>query len=157
MRIPAPYAQVIANIKGTCPDAEIHLMSMTYTLRGKGKGNLTNPNIRRFNEMLKQMARDNGWGFVDIANPLADANGDLLPAYCSDHYVHQTNAAYDVWSVVLRDYARSQLDETSEFFVGEKTPVYVEAEGYGEVRINGDEEETEASERKEVFGTSVNP
>lgn len=126
----ALYAQVIANIKGTCPDAEIHLMSMTYTLRGKGKGNLTNPNIRRFNEMLKQMARDNGWGFVDIANPLADANGDLLPAYCSDHYVHQTNAAYDVWSVVLRDYARSQLDETSEFFVGEKTPVYVEAEGW---------------------------
>lgn len=149
------YSQVIANIQQTCPDAEIHLISMTYTLRGKGKGNLTNPNIRTFNEMLKQMARDNGWGFVDMANPLADANGDLAPEYCSDHYVHQTNAAYDVWSVVLRDYARSQLDESSEFFVGEKKPVNVEAAGYGEIRA--DEQETEVSERQEIFGTSINP
>lgn len=152
----ALYAQVIANIKNTCPDTEIHLMSMTYTLRGKGKGNLTNPNIRVFNEMLKQMARDNGWGFVDIANPLADANGDLAPAYCSDHYVHQTNAAYDVWSVVLRDYARSQLDESSEFFVGEKKPVYFEAAGYGEIPAE-EENETKASEKQEIFGTSINP
>lgn len=150
------YAQVIANIQNACPDAEIHLMSMTYTLRGKGKGNLTNPNIRIFNERLKQMARDNGWGFVDIANPLSDANGDLAPAYCSDYYVHQTNAAYDVWTVVLRDYARSQLDESSEFFVGEKTPVYLEAAGYGENR-HEEEKETKASERQEIFGISINP
>lgn len=150
------YNQVIANIKAGCPDAEIHLISMTYTLRGKGKGNLTNPNIRVFNELLKQMARDNGWGFVDLATALADANGDLVPAYCSDNYVHQTNAAYDVWSVVLRDYARSQLDESSEFFVGERTPQNFEAAGYGE-NLPDEEAETEPSERKEIFGTSINP
>lgn len=109
------YAQVIANIKTTCPDAEIHIMSMTYTLAGKGKGRLNNPNIRQFNEMLKQMCWDNGWGFVDIANPLADGNGDLMPAYCSDNYVHQTTAAYNVWVDVLRGYARSQIDGSSMF------------------------------------------
>lgn len=152
----ACYTQVIENIKASSPDTEIHLISMTYTMRGRGKGNLTNTNIRVFNELLKQMARDNGWGFVDLAPALADANGDLLPAYCSDNYVHQTNAAYDVWSVVLRDYARSQLDESSEFFVGEKTPEFIEAAGFGE-NWPDTEEETESSQRKEIFGTSINP
>lgn len=109
------YAQVIANIKAACPDAEIHIMSMTYTKQGKGKGKLNNPTIRQFNDMLRQMASDSGWGFVDIANPLADGNGDLAAAYCSDNYVHQTNAAYDVWAAVLREYAKSQLEGTSAF------------------------------------------
>ena len=45
------YAQVIGNIKAHCPDAEIHIISMTYTKQGKGRGNLNNPNIRRFNEL----------------------------------------------------------------------------------------------------------
>ncbi len=152
----ACYSQVIENIKAASPDTEIHIISMTYTVRGKGKGNLTNTNIRVFNELLKQMARESGWGFVDLAPALADANGDLVPAYCSDNYVHQTNAAYDVWSVVLRDYARSQLDGSSEFFVGEKEPEYVEAAGFGE-NWPDTEKETEPSERKEIFGTSINP
>lgn len=149
----AKYSQLIANIKTTCPDTEIHLMSMTYTLRGKGKGNLNNPTIRQFNEMLKQMARDNGWGFVDIANPLSDANGDLAPAYCSDNYVHQTNAAYDVWAVVLRDYARSQLEHTSEFSVGEEgNYAVIDGEGMGEVlKIDG-----ETRRREEVSETETN-
>lgn len=158
----AKYSQLIANIKTTCPDTEIHLMSMTYTLRGKGKGNLNNPTIRQFNEMLKQMARDNGWGFVDIANPLSDANGDLAPAYCSDNYVHQTNAAYDVWAVVLRDYARSQLEHTSEFSVGEEgNYAVIDGEGVGEVlKIDGEtrrreevnETETDETRRREEAG-----
>ncbi len=109
------YAQVIANIKANCPDTEIHIMSMTYTKQGKGKGKLNNPTIRQFNDMLRQMALDNGWGFIDIATPLADGNGDLAAAYCSDNYIHQTNAAYNVWTAVLKEYAKSQLEGTSAF------------------------------------------
>lgn len=134
----AHYCQVIANIKTTCPDAEIHLISMTYTLRGKGKGNLNNANIRQFNELLKQMAAENGWGFMDLATPLSDANGDLAPVYCSDNYVHQTNAAYDVWSVILREYARSQLDKTSAFPVGKEESEKTEHEEASEESIEGE-------------------
>ena len=116
------YAQVIANIKAHCPDAEIHIISMTYTKQGKGRGNLNNTNIRRFNELLKQMALQNGWGFVDLASHLSDANGDLPAEYCSDNYVHQTGAAYDVWSAVLRKYARTQIEGTSQFPVNGQKP-----------------------------------
>ncbi len=106
------YQQVVANIKQLCPDAEIHIMSMTYTLRGKGKGRLNNDNIRVFNAQMKEIAEANGWGYIDLATPLSDANGDLAPEYCSDNYVHQTSAAYQVWTNVLRQYARDQLKYT---------------------------------------------
>ena len=109
------YQELIAKIHEALPDAEIHLMSMTYTLAGKGKGRLNNDNIRLFNEKLRGMASENGWGYVELAAPLSDANGDLAPQFCSDFYVHQTEAAYDVWTGVLREYAKSQLNGTSAY------------------------------------------
>lgn len=142
------YTQVIANIKSTCPEAEIHIISMTYTIKGKGKQNLNNDNIRRFNGMLKDMALSNGWGFIDLATPLSDANGDLEPAYCSDNYVHHTNAAYEIWSSVLRQYAKSQLDGTCGF------PVNLHASAQEE------REETEAmsaADETETPAESENP
>lgn len=100
------YKQLISNIKEKSPDAEIHIISMTYTLKDAGKGKLKNDTIRDFNLLLQDMAKENGWGFMDMATPLADENGDLATKYCSDGYVHQSRAAYDVWSTVIRDYAR---------------------------------------------------
>lgn len=112
------YEQLITNIKEKSPDVEIHIISMTYTLKGAGKGKLKNDNIREFNILLQDMAKKNGWGFMDMATPLSDENGDLAAKYCSDGYVHQSRAAYDVWTTVIRDYAKAQLDGTTEFPVG---------------------------------------
>lgn len=109
------YKQLISNIKEKSPDVEIHLISMTYTLKGAGKGKLKNDIIREFNVLLQDMAKENGWGFMDMATPLSDENGDLAANYCSDGYVHQSREAYDVWSTVIRDYARAQLDGSTEF------------------------------------------
>lgn len=109
------YKELISRIKEKSPDVEVHIMSMTYTLKGAGKGKLKNNTIREFNELLKAMASENGWGYLDIAAPLSDENGDLARQYCSDGFVHQSRAAYDVWSTVIRDYAKSQLDGTCEY------------------------------------------
>lgn len=106
------YQQVIGNIKQLSPDAQIHIISMTYTLKGKGKGKLNNDNIRAFNSQLRQLAADNGYGFIDMATALADTNGDLAAEYCSDNYVHQSRAAYQVWTNVLRQYAKDCLKYT---------------------------------------------
>ncbi len=155
------YAQVIANIKSTCPEAEIHIMSMTYMRSARAKGRLNNPSIAQFNEMMRQMALNNGWGFVDIANPLADASGQLASQYCSDNYVHQTNAAYDVWSQVLREYAKSQLEGTSAYTVGgEKTPeedVPEESqEKTAEEQETPSEQETDETQGSRVIGPKEN-
>lgn len=112
------YQQLISNIKEKSPDVEIHIISMTYTLKGAGKGKLKNDIIREFNILLQDMTKENGWGYMDMATPLSDENGDLAEKYCSDGYVHQSRAAYDVWTTQIRDYARAQLDGTTEFPVG---------------------------------------
>ena len=59
--------------------------------------------------MLEEMAEKNGWGFVNVADAIADENGDLAAEYCSDEFAHQNPAAYDIWVSVLRDYAKGQL------------------------------------------------
>lgn len=112
------YQQLISNIKEKSPDVEIHIISMTYTLKGAGKGKLKNNIIREFNVLLQNMTKENGWGYIDMATPLADENGDLAEKYCSDGYVHQSRAAYDVWTTQIRDYARAQLNGTTEFPIG---------------------------------------
>ena len=109
---PQLYRQLVANIKAASPEAQINIISMTYTAAGAGKKRLNNDNIRRFNGEMKKIAAENGWGFVDMANPLSDGNGNLAAAYCSDNYVHQTTAAYQVWGQVLREYAKEILQYT---------------------------------------------
>lgn len=59
--------------------------------------------------MLQEMAGRNGLGYVNVADALADSNGDLAAEYCSDEFAHQNPAAYDVWVSVLRNYAKTEL------------------------------------------------
>lgn len=99
------YRELVEKIREQSPQAEINILSMTYILNGKGIGQLENNTIRDYNERLKRMAEENGWGYVDIANALADENGDLAAEYCSDDFAHQRQEAYDVWVSVLRAFA----------------------------------------------------
>lgn len=104
------YKELIDKIEEKNPGTEFYIMSMTYVLKGKDKGLLENDTIREFNAMLKQMAKENDWGYVEIADAIADENGDLGEEYCSDEFAHQKPEAYDVWVEVLRKYAQERLD-----------------------------------------------
>lgn len=104
------YEELIGKIQEKNPDAEIIIMSMTYILKGKETGKLENDTIREFNGLLEAMAEKNGWGYVDVADALADENGDLAEEYCSDGFAHQNPEAYDVWVSVLRKYADEHLE-----------------------------------------------
>lgn len=108
---PAKYVELVNRIKEQSPDVEIHIMSMTYTGKGYRDQNLYNDNVRIYNDTMKNLAAEQGWGFVDVANPLADENGDLKSSYCYADSVHLRNSAYEVWSVVLRDYAKGVLEQ----------------------------------------------
>ena len=105
------YEELINKIKESNPGVEIHIMGMTYILKGEDIGKLENNSIREFNGMLEEMAHKNGWGFIDVADALADENGDLAEEYCSDGFAHQNPDAYDVWVTVLRKYAGEHLEQ----------------------------------------------
>lgn len=104
------YREVIDNIIEKSPDVQIHIISMTYTLKDQGKGKLNNDEIRVYNTKLKEMAEENGWGYVDMASALEDEEGNLTAEFCSDGFLHQNPAAYDVWTEVLRSYVAEWLN-----------------------------------------------
>lgn len=120
------YKEVIDKIVEACPDVEIHILSTTYTLKGKGGGKLNNENLAKYNELLQEMAEENGWGYMDIATPISDGKGNLAAEYCSDDFVHLSSAAYDIWETELREYANTQqleVEAETETVIDNKSTV----------------------------------
>lgn len=106
------YKEVINKIVEASPGIEIHIISVTNTIKdGKLKGALCNPNIDMYNAMLQEMADENGWEYIDLCTPISDGVGNLKREYCSDGYVHLTRAAYTVWEEELIQYAEKQLSK----------------------------------------------
>lgn len=93
------------------PGIEINLVSMTPLYPGASKNNLTNANVDILNETLREMAEDNGFGYVDINTPLKDGGDALPPAFCSDKLVHETYEAYAVWDKEFTLYAKELIQE----------------------------------------------
>ena len=103
------YDELIDRIKANA-DVEVYIISATYVLEGGEKGYVTSANLRKLNEALIDYCEEEGIEFINFADALADSNGNLAPEYCSDGYVHQSNAAYDVWTALLRGYAAGELN-----------------------------------------------
>lgn len=93
---------LVQNIRSKCPDIEIYIQSGTPIYIGGEKRSLNNKNMDAYNVKLKAFAEENGCYFVDVAMYMKDANGGLAAEYCSDNYVHFTNAGSSCWAKVLR-------------------------------------------------------
>lgn len=108
----ANYKSLISSIAAANPAADITVISTTYIypaaqtkLSGIKSWAFDNDTVRKLNSSLKELCTANGYGYIDIANRLADANGNLDPKYCTDEYIHQNADAYVIWVQALRDYA----------------------------------------------------
>ena len=106
---PEQYLKLIDRIKAVAPETEIHILSCTYCVPGSGTANLNSRRIRALNDAMREMARRNGWGYVDLAGPTSDGNGDLRRDFCYDGQHHLNRAGFQVWSRVLQDYASAEL------------------------------------------------
>lgn len=95
------WGTLIANIRAECPDIEIYIQSGTPIYSGGQKGSLTNANMDKYNVRLKQFAKENGCYYVNVNTPFKDASGGLAEKYCSDAYVHFTDAACQLWVDIL--------------------------------------------------------
>lgn len=103
------YVRLINQIRAVNPDIAFTIISTTPMYQGSEKGKLTNANIDALNARMQTLCTENGWGYLDIASHLKAANGTLAAQYCSDHYVHETNAAYAIWLQCFHDYAQEKL------------------------------------------------
>lgn len=102
------YIRLINQIRAVNPDIAFTIISTTPMYQGSEKGKLTNANIDALNARMQALCTENGWGYLDIASHLKAANGTLAAQYCSDHYVHETNAAYAIWLQCFHDYAQEK-------------------------------------------------
>lgn len=102
------WKTLLGLIRGVCPDMQIFIQSMTPVWTGGEKGGLTNPNINEYNNKLRTFAAENGCGFIDVAPFMRDATGGLATSYCSDNYVHLSEAGVDMWIKVLKAHAYYQ-------------------------------------------------
>lgn len=98
------YIELIERIKEK-KDVQINVISTTYILYGKDSGALNNSNVEKLNKKMQDYCKFEGYGFVDIAQYLGDSVNGLKAEYCSDGYLHESVAAYDVWTNVLQQFA----------------------------------------------------
>lgn len=110
----ANFATLFGKIKANVPDVQFYVLSATYVKAGGERGKLTSSLLRELNLALINFCNQNGYAFINIADALADSDGNLKAEYCSDGFVHQTNAAYEVWTSLLKGYAAAQLSASAQ-------------------------------------------
>ena len=104
----ANWETMVSLIREKTPDIEIYIQSMTPIWTGGEKGGLNNTRADEFNEELKAFAEKHNCIYVDIASYMKDATGGMAQKYCSDEYVHLTEAGAEVWIQVLKAFAESR-------------------------------------------------
>lgn len=95
------WGKVVTRIRQTNPGVKIYIQSMTPIWTGGEKGSLNNENMDKYNSRLKAFAQDNDCVFIDIAPYMMDSTGGLATKYCSDSFVHVTDAGAAAWVKVL--------------------------------------------------------
>lgn len=97
------WATLVGNIRSKCPDIEIYIQSGTPIYTEGEIGSLNNNNMNKYNARLQEFAQTNGCYYVDVNTPFKNASGGLASAYCSDAYVHFTDAACELWVKILSE------------------------------------------------------
>lgn len=104
-----------AKIVEAKPGIQINIISMTYTLKDKSKGHLNNDNIRAYNAQVAAECAAKGWKYWDLCSVIADAEGNLKKEYCSDNFVHHTNASYaNAWEPFFKNIAIESVNQASK-------------------------------------------
>ncbi len=102
------WDNMIKRIKEKNPDVKICIQTMSPIVTGSEAGKLNNPDIDKYNVMLRDFALKNNFAYIDVATPLKDATNGLEKSYCSDNYVHLSDMGCDVWIAKLEQFAENQ-------------------------------------------------
>ncbi len=85
-RATSDMVTVINSITAANPSVKIVIESVTpmTSTSSRTDSKLNNTTINAYNERMKQLAAENGWYYVNVAEAVSDANGYLIQSYCSD-------------------------------------------------------------------------
>ncbi len=93
------YCKLISKIRNEVPDSTVYVVSTTFLVQQAQKKNLNNHNLASLNHNMKKICEETDkLEYIDIMSALQDENNALKAEYCSDEYIHQTDAAYAIWA-----------------------------------------------------------
>ena len=101
--------KLIGNIKTASPGVTIYIESVTPMIQGVEGELLNNEKIRELDEKLEQFSNENGYQYLDVYHRLADSDGYLPLAYCSDPEdmgMHFTDEGCVAWIEYLTTHAK---------------------------------------------------
>jgi len=106
------YCEFISRIKNVNPDIDVYIFSATSPVTKPSSSNMSAETAQEYktkilalNANMKAFCDAGNATFLDVASPLLNENGFLSDKYTSDGYVHLTNKSYELWSVMLTEYA----------------------------------------------------
>ncbi len=96
---------LLDKIKAKSPDVKIYLDTVSPIIYGRERNHLNNSLIRQFNANLKQFAQEEGYGFLNSYDALANNYGYLPNEFCSDPNALGLNLTFKgcaVWEDFLK-------------------------------------------------------
>ena len=97
------YGAMLDIIKAAQPNADIYIMAITPTSRGKIGTSFSRDRVILYNTALYQLAGQKECWYLDDFTPLADSEG-YLPNNQTWDGVHFTVAKYSAWEEIIRTY-----------------------------------------------------
>lgn len=93
----ANYGKLVSQLRTMNPTAKIYVQSIfPVTAAYESGSHITNMKIDEFNTALKQLCKDEGSIYLDVASVLKDADGKL-PGKASGDGLHLKKAYYQKW------------------------------------------------------------
>ena len=102
------YAKIIDTIQEKMPDVKIYIQSIIPITAAKSKENkynLNNKQIDEYNKQLKDLAKEKGVPYLDVASVFKNKNGTLSESWSPDG-VHLNPDYYYLWTDYLEKNAK---------------------------------------------------
>ena len=96
------YRRILVSLRRSVPKATIYVQSCLPVNEELFKG-FTNRTLSDLNDRLRELAKDLGLEYIDVAGPLTGADGELIGEYTRDG-VHLTRAGYLAWKRAIQGY-----------------------------------------------------
>ena len=106
--VAANYRKILERVKSETPRTLVYIESVLPVNPATGMAlNHTNktPQIIELNGILKELAAEFGYTYIDLFSVMADAN-NYLPRKCSIDGLHLTYEGYRIWAEAIKEYVK---------------------------------------------------
>ena len=104
------WDQFIDNLREKSPDLTIFIESCLPVYWASQFDKRNNELLDDYNDRLAELCQEKDCVYVDVAHYLKDDRNSLAEEYCSDEYVHITEAAAQVWAEQLKNPANYSVN-----------------------------------------------